>query len=132
MLLVATHDLLQSFTTFSNASTMQAAQAQDKIGWLFVTKGKVSNEWEKIQEAHYHSSQSRQSARKWLLAGLTTANLFHITHLQWSHRNLVLHEHDAQGLKIKEGLISANSSYISLSLLFTCWSSNTHKRTAFL
>jgi hypothetical protein len=80
---------------------MRAAQAQDEIGWLFATEGKMSNAWEKLQAAHYHSLNSRRSARKWS-AGLTT-NLLHITHSQWSHRNSVLHERDAQGLKLKEG-----------------------------
>jgi hypothetical protein len=81
---LATRDPLHSFTSFSNASTMLcAAQAQDKIGWLFATEGKMSNAWEKIQAVHYHYLNSRRSVRKWS-AGLTT-NLLHITNSQWSH-----------------------------------------------
>jgi hypothetical protein len=56
-----TQDPLQSFTSFSDASTMCAAQAQDEIGWLFATEGKMPNAWEKIQAAaHYHSLNSRR------------------------------------------------------------------------
>ena len=113
---LATRDPFQSFTTFSDDSTMLAAQAQDEIGWIFTTEGKMSKAWERLQAQHYHSLDSRRSARKWS-AGLTT-NLLHITHSQWSHRNSVLHERDALGLKLKEGqeLTAAIQTQFALGL----------------
>jgi hypothetical protein len=42
----------------------------------------------------------RSSASKWA-AGLVT-NLLGITHSQWLHRCVVLHERDTQGLKLKD------------------------------
>lgn len=98
---LATRNPKQSFVTFSTARTLQAARAQDRIGWMFTTEGKMSYEWLSLQETHYSLYNPRRSARSWA-AGLTT-NLLHVTHSQWIHRNTVLHERDAQGLKIKEG-----------------------------
>ena len=74
---LATRDPLQSFMTFCDDGTMLAAQAQDEIGSIFTTEGKMSKAWERLQAQHYHSLNSRRSARKWS-AGLTT-NLLHIT-----------------------------------------------------
>jgi hypothetical protein len=57
-----------------------------------------------------------QTAPKWA-AGLIT-NLLSVTHSQWMHRCAVLHERDAQGLKIQEGrdLLAAIQIQFALGL----------------
>jgi hypothetical protein len=113
---LATRNPSQSFTAFSPHSTRWAAQQQDQIGWIFATEGKLSHEWERLQEAYYLEYNPHRSAPKWA-AGLTT-NLLHITHSQWTHRNSVLHERDAQGLKLKVGqeLTTAVNTQFALGL----------------
>jgi hypothetical protein len=90
----------QSFTDFSNPRTLMAAQAQDRIGWMHTTDGKLSSRWRQLQAGYYSSTNSRQSAAKWA-AGLV-ANILSVTHAQWIHRCAVLHERDAQGLKLQD------------------------------
>jgi hypothetical protein len=91
----------QLFMAFSNPRTLQASQAQDWIGWLHTTEGKLSSKWQLLQAEHYKSIDSCRSPGKWA-AGLIT-NLLVVTHSQWLHRCAILHEKDAQGLKLKEG-----------------------------
>jgi hypothetical protein len=43
LLCLETRDPTQTFTTFSNPRSFQAAQAQDYIGWMNTTGGKVSH-----------------------------------------------------------------------------------------
>jgi hypothetical protein len=96
---LATRDPNQSFAASGSALVLSAAQAQDSIGWLHTTEGKISQQWQGLQRAHYRSIGSCRSSRKWA-AGLIT-NLLSITHSQWKHRNAVVHERDAQGLKLQ-------------------------------
>jgi hypothetical protein len=101
LLSLETRDPTQSFAAFSSPHTLQAAQAQDRIGWLHTTEGKLSSKWKLVQAAHYRIIDSRRSPGKWA-AGLIT-NLLMVTHSQWLHRCAMLHAKDAQGLKLKEG-----------------------------
>jgi hypothetical protein len=101
LLTLDTRDPTSSFTTFSNPRTLGAAQAQDRIGWLHTTEGKISSHWAKLQANYYLSMDSPRSPHKWA-AGLVT-NLLTVTHAQWMHRCSVLHERDSQGLKLQEG-----------------------------
>jgi hypothetical protein len=64
------------------------------------TEGKLSHHWRQLQAEHYKSIDSPCSASKWA-AGLVT-NLLDITHSQWLHRCVVLHERDTQDLKLKD------------------------------
>jgi len=98
-----TRDPTQLFAEYSQPHTLQAAQAQDRIGWLHTTDGKLSAKWRLVQAAYYRSIDSRRSPGKWA-AGLIT-NLLMVTHSQWLHRCAVLpsHARDAEGLKLKEG-----------------------------
>jgi hypothetical protein len=98
---LATRNPTHSFTTFSDPSTLHAAQAQDAIGWVHLTEGKLSRHWRHLQTTHYHSSASPRCPKKWA-AGLIT-NLLLVTHTQWTHRNNTLHARNEQGLKISEG-----------------------------
>jgi alpha-amylase/alpha-mannosidase (GH57 family) len=100
LLSLETRDPTQTFTTYSNPRSFQAAQAQDRIGWMNTTEGKLSRQWQQLQAEHYKSIDSPRSASKWA-AGLVT-NLLGITHSQWLHRCAVLHERDTQGLKLKD------------------------------
>jgi hypothetical protein len=101
LLTLDTRDPNHSFTLFSDPHTLRAAQAQDRIGWIHTTEGKLSSQWAVVQDEYYHSIGSIRSSRKWA-AGLVT-NLLAITHSQWMHRCSVLHERDTQGLKLQEG-----------------------------
>ena len=101
LLTLDTRDPTCSFTTFSNPRTICAAQAQDRIGWLHTTEGKISSHWAKLQANYYLSMDSPRSPHKWAV-GLVT-NLLTVTHAQWMHRCSVLHERDSQGLKLQEG-----------------------------
>jgi hypothetical protein len=101
LLTLDTRDPNHSFTSFSDPHTLRAAQAQDRIGWIHTTEGKLSSQWAVLQDEYYHSIGSIRSSRKWA-AGLVT-NLLAITHSQWMHRCSVLHERDTQGLKLQEG-----------------------------
>jgi hypothetical protein len=101
LLTLATRNPTQSFAALCTAPVLSAAQAQDSIGWLHTTEGKISRQWEVFQQQHYQLIGSSRSSRKWA-AGLIT-NLLSITHSQWTHRNAVEHERDAQGLKLQAG-----------------------------
>jgi hypothetical protein len=105
-----------AFATFSNPWTFQAAQAQDQIGWLHTTEGKISVQWKHLQAEHYRSIDSRRSPGKWA-AGLIT-NLLSVIHSQWLHRCTVLHKRDAQGLQLKQGqeLLAVIQNQLALGL----------------
>jgi hypothetical protein len=92
MLTLEDRDPTQSFATFSNPRTLHAAQAQDQIGWLFTTERKILGQWQPLQAEYYKSIDSPRSPRKWA-AGLVT-NLLLVTHSQWMHRCVVLHERE--------------------------------------
>ena len=114
--MLATRNPAQSFAHFSLPMALRAAQAQDKIGWMHTTEGKISKQWQQIQKAHYRNLNSRRSPTKWA-AGLIT-NLLSVTHSQWLHRCAVEHERDAQGLKLKEGqeLTAAITAQLALEV----------------
>lgn len=95
-----TRNPAQSFIDFCTPRTLQAAQAQDCIGWLNTMDGKLSHRWQQLQADYYASIHSRCSASKWA-AGLV-ANILTVTHSQWLHRCSILHERDAQGLKLAD------------------------------
>jgi hypothetical protein len=98
---LASRQPTQTFSSLCDHSILQAALAQDAIGWLHTTEGKISHQWHTIQAAHYISLNSTLCPRKWA-AGLVT-NLLNVTHAQWIHRNSILHERNEDGLKLKEG-----------------------------
>jgi hypothetical protein len=95
-----TRNPAQPFTGFCNTRTLQAAQSQDRIGWMNTTDGKLSQRWQQLQAEYYASTNSRRSARKWA-AGLV-ANILTVTHSQWLHCCSVLHARDVQGLRLKD------------------------------
>jgi hypothetical protein len=98
---LAARRVTQSFQTFGKGLAAPAAVAQDSIGWMHLTEGKISRQWRQVQSAYYHSTQSKRSASKWAMGLVTT--LLSMTHAQWTHRNNILHARDAQGLRIQEG-----------------------------
>jgi hypothetical protein len=100
LLSLETWDPNQTFTAYSNQRSFWAAQAQDHIRWMNTTVGKLSHHWHQLQAEHYKAIDSPCSASKWA-AGLVT-NLLGITHSQWLHHCMVLHEWDIQGLKLKD------------------------------
>jgi hypothetical protein len=91
----------QSFQAVSLEGSLPAAIAQDRIGWVGLTEGRISKQWSKLQDKHYRRIQSKRSAGQWA-AGLVTS-LLSITHSQWTHRNGILHARDAHGLKATLG-----------------------------
>lgn len=90
-----------SFELNSYGSATKAAADQDLIGWHHFTHGKIAKSWETAQHNYYLSIGSPKSGRSWA-AGLVM-QLYSMVHNQWTYRNGVLHEKDAQGLRIKEG-----------------------------
>ena len=91
----------QSFQAVSSEQSRPAAIAQDCIGWVAFTEGRISTQWRKLQAEHYRAHQSKRSAGKWA-AGLVTS-LLSVTHSQWTHQNSILHARDAHGLRVKQG-----------------------------
>jgi hypothetical protein len=91
----------QSFQAVSLEASLPAAIAQDRIGWVALTEGRVSKLWRQLQANHYRKIHSRRSARQWA-AGLVTS-LLSVTHSQWTHRNSILHARDAHGLQATLG-----------------------------
>jgi hypothetical protein len=53
-----TRDPTQTFTLFRNPRSFQAAQAQDRIGWMNTMEGKLSHKWQKLQADYYKSIDS--------------------------------------------------------------------------
>ena len=94
-------DLSSSFARNSSTDTREAALAQDAIGWQNFVEGKISTIWKSIQQTFYSEISSRRTARRWC-RGLVS-HLLELTHDQWATRNGVVHERDAQGLKLAEG-----------------------------
>jgi hypothetical protein len=92
----------QAFQAVSRGQSLPAAIAQDCIGWVAFTEGRISTLWCKLQAEHYRATQSNRSAGKWAAAGLVTS-LLSITHSQWTHRNSILHARDVHGLRVSLG-----------------------------
>jgi hypothetical protein len=61
----------------------------------------ISVQWKQLQAEHYQSIDLRRSLGKWA-AGLIT-NILSVTHSQWLHQCTMLHERNAQQLKLKQG-----------------------------
>jgi hypothetical protein len=97
---LAARKLTQSFQTASSGLAQPAAVAQDRIGWVFFTEGKISKLWQHTQSDYYLSIESPRSARQWA-SGLVT-NLLAMLHSQWTHRNHILHACDAQGIRLRK------------------------------
>lgn len=57
--------------------------------------------WEKTQDEYYLANGSNKLGRTWV-AGLVNQS-YSLLHNQWTYRIGILHERDAQGLRIKEG-----------------------------
>ena len=91
-----------SFDFFSSPTIETAAREQDEIGWQNFMEGKISARWRDIQEEHYRDIASRRTARRW--AQNLVSSLLEMVHGQWKFRCDVVHERDAQGLKVAEGL----------------------------
>lgn len=96
-----------AFEQFGKGLATQAAIDQDMIGWFHFVEGKMAISWEAAQQEHYRRKCSNKSGRTWAM-GLVT-QLYTLAHNQWIYRNSVLHERDAQGLRIKEGEDLENS-----------------------
>jgi hypothetical protein len=88
------------FKAVSAASIRPAAIAQDRIGWMNFTEGKISKQLRQLLAARYQSTHSRHTANQWA-AGLVTT-LLSMVHSQWTHRCNILHPCDAQGLCLWE------------------------------
>ena len=91
----------QSFQAVSLTASLPAAIAQDRIGWVALTEGRISKLWRHLQSAHYRKIQSKRSAGQWA-AGLVTS-LLSVTHAQRTHRNSIRHARDAYGLQATLG-----------------------------
>jgi hypothetical protein len=78
LLSLQTWDPTQTFTTYSNPCFFQAAQAQDCIGLMNTTQGKLSHQWRQLQAEYYKLINSPCSKGNWA-TGLVT-NLPGITH----------------------------------------------------
>jgi hypothetical protein len=100
VLALSTRDVTQSFQAVSPISVRSAATAQDRIGWINFTEGKISKKWRALQAIHYQAIRSQRSSDQWA-AGLVTT-LLSLVHSQWKHRCHILHERDAQGLRSQE------------------------------
>jgi hypothetical protein len=100
VLALSARNLTQTFEAVSATSIRTAAMAQDRIGWMNFTEGKISKRWRYLQAAHYQSTHSRRTADQWA-AGLVTS-LLSMVHAQWTHRCNILHARDAQGLRLQE------------------------------
>jgi hypothetical protein len=88
----------QSFQAVGAASVATAAAAQDRIGWINFTEGKISRQWGQLQNDHYRAIHSRRTQDQWV-AGLVTT-LLSMVHSQWLHRCNTLHARDAEGLRL--------------------------------
>ena len=89
-----------SFITHSLPSTTSAALSQDRIGWINLVEGKISQEWRTLQDQHYRNECSRRTARRWA-EGLVV-NLLEVSHSQWIQRNGGLYELATNGLPVAE------------------------------
>jgi hypothetical protein len=100
VLALSARNLMQTFEAVSATSIRTIAMAQDHIGWINFTEGKISKRWRQLQTAHYQSAHSRHTADQWA-AGLVTS-LLSMVHSQWTDRCNILHARDAQGLRLQE------------------------------
>ncbi len=69
---------------------LQAALlSQDEIGWQFLLEGRVSNQWQGVQQQYYNWIASRKTGRRWV--SLLIQKLWQVAWDQWEHRNGILH-----------------------------------------
>jgi hypothetical protein len=80
----------------------QAAADQDRIGWYHFVEGRISKKWALAQQAYYYQQHSQRTGESW--ASNLVDHLLALVHRQWIQRNAVVHERDANGLRIKEGV----------------------------
>jgi hypothetical protein len=83
-----------------NESVAIAAAAQDHIGWMNFTEGKILRHWRQLQSDYYQATHSRCTPDQWT-AGLVTT-LLSMVHSQWTHRCNILHARDAEGLRLQD------------------------------
>jgi hypothetical protein len=92
-----------SFARHASPATLQAAQSQDRIGWINLVEGKISKQWSELQAAHYRSQGSRRTATRWATDLVT--NLLEISHEQWLQRNGGLYELTDNGLLVEDAAL---------------------------
>jgi hypothetical protein len=92
----------QCFEEYAEDHILEAARDQDHIGCGEFVEGKISRKWRKAQDRYYRSIDSRRTSRRWA-EGLVKQMLT-MTHRQWTYRNSVVHERDAQGRMIEDGI----------------------------
>jgi hypothetical protein len=98
---LATRDATTAFRASASTAITAAAAAQDRIGWLNLTEGRLSLRWQESQEEHLRASHSRKTGQTW--AAEVVSGILRVTHSLWLERNRILHEKDAQGLLLKHG-----------------------------
>jgi hypothetical protein len=91
---------MQSFQAVGDETVAPAAAAQDHIGWINFTEGKISRRWRQLQSDYYQATHSRRTPDQWT-AGLVNT-LLSMVHSQWTHRCNILHARDAQGLRLQD------------------------------
>jgi hypothetical protein len=69
---LAARTVTQSFQAVGDASVAAAAAAQDRIGWINFTEGKISKQWRQLQDAHYRATHSRRTQEQWAAGLITT------------------------------------------------------------
>jgi hypothetical protein len=69
----------------------EAAESQDRIGWVEFLHGKVSTKFRTIQQAHCIMAGTGISGVDWTTH--FTRQLIGISHAQWLYRNLTLHHY---------------------------------------
>ena len=89
------------FVACTENGTWAVVKEQDKIGWMNFLEGRISRKWQEWQEEYYLLHQSRWMVRTWV-EGLVS-NLLAIVHKMWITWNVVVHQCNDQGLKVKEG-----------------------------
>jgi hypothetical protein len=68
-------------------SELEAAAAQDEIGWQSFLEGRIALEWSRTQQQHFESTNSRRSTKAWAAAVVQAA--LDVAWAQWTHRNEV-------------------------------------------
>jgi len=87
-----------SFAAHASFSILQAAKAQDQIGFFGLMVGRLATAWIPLQEAYYCSIHSQRSAILWAVR--VCHQLLQVTHAIWLVRNASVLEarqaHEAQ------------------------------------
>jgi len=88
------------FRTDCNTQVIGAAATQTKIGWMNFTEGKITSQWQSLQQGYYKCTRSDKSVKKWA-RGLVM-ELLQLTHSQWVYQNSIKHKKDWRGLNIED------------------------------